>query len=69
MPSRDPEMRNYTRRKNYQQTAGFPPRPWTLSEIKIILAQDVTDRELSRRLNRSVQSIQVMRCRAKKQGD
>lgn len=36
---------------------------WTIKEMNLILAHSIPDRQLSARLQRSVQSIQVMRCR------
>lgn len=59
----DPLARNYYRRNNYRQTAGHPKREWTTEEMNLILAHSIPDRQLSARLQRSVQSIQVMRCR------
>ena len=59
----DPLTRNYYRRNNYRQTAGYPKREWTTKEMNLILAHSVPDRQLSARIQRSVQSIQVMRCR------
>lgn len=59
----DPLTRNYYRRNNYQQTAGYPKREWTTEEMNLILAHSVPDREFSACIQRSVQSIQVMRCR------
>lgn len=59
----DPLARNYYRRNNYRQTACYPKREWTTEEMNLILAHSIPDRQLSARLQRSVQSIQVMRCR------
>ena len=59
----DPLTRNYYRCNNYRQTAGYPKREWTTEEMNLILAHSVPDRQLSARIQRSVQSIQVMRCR------
>ena len=62
----DTELKNRYRRNNYRQTQGYDPREWTEAEIKLVLAHAVSDRELSKILHRSVQAIQLARCRAKK---
>lgn len=61
-----PEKRNEYRKRNYQQTQNAPNhrKPWTTKEIEYVLRHDLIDRELSKILGRSVQSIQVVRCRA-----
>lgn len=41
-------------------------QPWTTAEIEAIMAREVTDRELSRLLGRSVGAIQTMRNKLKK---
>lgn len=64
--TKDTDLRNLYRRKNYRQTSGYPYRSWTQHEIDLVLAHDMPDRELSDKLQRSVMSIQLMRCRAKK---
>ena len=64
--TKDTDLRNLYRRKNYRQTAGYPYRAWTQYEIDLVLAHDMPDRELSAQIQRSVMSIQLMRCRAKK---
>jgi hypothetical protein len=64
--SKDADLRNFYRRKNYRQTSGYPYRSWTQHEIDLVLAHNMPDRELSTQIQRSVMSIQLMRCRAKK---
>ena len=36
---------------------------WTTKEIEIVLAHEITDTEISKKINRSVQAIQIARCR------
>jgi hypothetical protein len=57
--------RNLYRQRNYAQTQGAPNtrNPWTEAEDKQVLAREVTDRELSAKLGRSVQAIQIRRSR------
>lgn len=59
-------MRNEYRKKNYSQTAKYKKRHWTINEDNAVLAQTMTDRELSDKISRSVQSIQIRRSRLKK---
>ena len=67
MPNvKDSDLRNLYRRKNYRQTSGYPQRTWTQKEIDQVIAHEIPDRKLSEKLQRSVMSIQIMRCRAKK---
>lgn len=58
--------RNRLRKRNYAKTQGYATRSWTVHEIEMILNPDKLDTELSHELKRSVQSIQVKRCRVKK---
>lgn len=60
-------LRNIHRKRNYAKTQGYPPRDWATQEMDLILNTDRTDRELSEILKRSVQSIQIKRCRLKKE--
>lgn len=68
------EARNRSRRDNYAQTrVDGPRRQWTQEEDRAITtrrtsmtgtyAANLTDRELSARLGRSVQAIQIRRHR------
>ena len=59
-------IRNAGRQRNYAKTALYEPKEWTLEEDELVLAHSMSDRELSKRIKRSVQSIQIRRCRLKK---
>ena len=37
----DPLARNYYRRNNYRQTAGYPKREWTTEEMNLILVHSI----------------------------
>ena len=43
----------------------YDNRPWTEQEVEMILKHELSDRELSKELRRSVQAIQVKRCKLK----
>lgn len=60
-------LRNIYRKRNYAKTQGYPKREWTLHEMDLILYSDKSDTELARELKRSVQAIQIKRCRLKKE--
>lgn len=62
---RHPEARARSRQRNYAKTQGGPNtgKLWTSAEDERVLAHDITDRELSAELGRSVQAIQVRRVR------
>lgn len=66
----DPEkfrrMRNEQRKKNYRKTAIYEPKNWTIREDEMVLAHDITDFELSKKIHHSVQAIQQRRCKLKK---
>lgn len=69
---RDKEkMLNYKKRcrkKNYslgKQNEENTGKPYTTKERKMILLHEKTDRELAQILGRSVQAIQIFRCRTK----
>lgn len=54
--------RNYQRR--YSERTGshlYKPRVWTQEENEMVLAQNMTDRELSKILERSLHAIQTHR--------
>ena len=57
--------RNFQRKINYRKTAKYEPRPWTREEDVAVLAHDILDTELSKKIERSVQAIQIRRCRLK----
>lgn len=60
--------RNAQRKRYYKQTQGFAPRKWTEEEVELLLESDMSDRELSDFISRSVASIQLKRHRFIKQG-
>ena len=58
--------RNRERKRYYNKTSGkYPQRKYTAWEDEMVLHSKLTDTELSKELCRSVQSIQVRRCRLK----
>lgn len=61
------ELRNGQRRRNYQQTQGNAPRPWTHLEEQAVLEHKVSDRELADTICRSVEAIQIKRSRLKRE--
>lgn len=63
-----PESRAKDRRRYYAQFQGAENtgKSWTESEDVRVLARDVTDRELSAEIGRSVQAIQIRRGRINK---
>lgn len=56
---------NYNRRY-YQRTGGYQPRKWTDEEIEMLFDNDISDRELSEKLGRSMKSIVLKRHRVRK---
>ena len=57
-----PEQRNRSRKKNYSQTrVPRTNRKWTIREITMLFEFNGTDRQLSKKINRSVQAIQQKR--------
>ena len=70
MPNRKANYRNMqryhiTRRQQIarwrKRSGKYPKRPWTDEEIKLVLAHEITDRKLSRQIQRSVVAIQTKR--------
>lgn len=59
------ETRNKQRKRYFKQTQGNEPRRWEPEEIRLMLETKMTDRELAKTLNRSIQSIQMKRHRLK----
>lgn len=57
---------NYNR-NYYQGTAVFPRRKWTDEEIELLFRDEITDRELSAKIGRSMKAIVCMRCRIRKE--
>lgn len=61
-------IRNKQRQKNYAQTNVYPPKgAWAGWEEELVLEHSMTDRQLSKLLERSVQAIQLKRSRLKKE--
>lgn len=62
---KDPEKLKHTRteynRRYYQQTAVYGRRRWTQEEIDLLFQEDITDRELSDILHRSMKAIVAKR--------
>lgn len=57
-------IRNGQRKRYYQKTAKkYPKRAWNSKEDELILNSSLKDIELSEVLKRSVESIQVRRCK------
>lgn len=57
---------NAQRKRYYKQTQLYTTKKWTDEEIDLILNSKMPDRELSDYLKRSMQSIQIKRCRLNK---
>lgn len=56
-------------KRRYRMRTGsclYQPKAWTESEDELVVRHDIKDTELSVLLKRSVQSIQIRRCRLKK---
>lgn len=60
-------IRNGQRQRYYQKTAKYPKREWNPEEDEMVLNSSLKDTELSGILQRSVESIQVRRCRLQKE--
>ncbi len=59
-------IRNKQRKANYKKTRkNGVIRDWTKQEDKAVLAHDIPDAELSKKIMRSVQAIQIRRSRLK----
>lgn len=58
--------RNKQRQTNYASTAKYVRSNYTEEDDKLILAHEISDRQLSEIINHSVQSIQIRRSRLKK---
>ena len=54
---------NAHKRKYYSQTAIYGSRPWTEEEKQMLFDNDLTDRELSDKIRRSMKAIACMRSR------
>ena len=65
------KYRNYRNRckTRYRARTGsnvYEPREWTKEELRMVQAHKITDRELSKKINRSVAAIQNARYKLKK---
>lgn len=62
------EQRNIYRKRNYNKTsyARNHRKPWTEEEDFLVFNSKLTDFELSKQIGRSVQAIQIRRCRLNK---
>lgn len=59
-------IRNKQRKENYKKTQkNSIKRTWTKEEDKAVLAHDISDAELSKKIMRSAQAIQTRRWRLK----
>lgn len=61
--------RNRQRKRNYDKCPGDPrvsKSPWTDDEVKLVLDHTMTDREISKKIGRSVTAIQMKRCKTLK---
>lgn len=58
--------------KRYRERTGafmYRRRMWTEKEIDLLLAQDMTDRELSKIIHRSIGAIQTKRAKLRVKGE
>lgn len=63
------KYRNRSRKKNYEKGRRYSRsgyNHYTMKECRLILGHKIPDIELAKMLKRSVQAIQIMRCRLKK---
>lgn len=60
-----PQKRNEWRKRNYSKTQNAKNnyKRWSPDEEELIINSNLTDFELSQQIGRSVQSIQVRRCK------
>lgn len=65
--SNNREKRSAQRKRYYNKTSFSEKshKPWSVEEIEMVLEHSVSDSELSETICRSVQSIQIARCRFK----
>lgn len=57
------QQRNKYKLEYYKKTALYKPSKWTEEKDKQVLEHKIIDRELSKLINKSVQAIQIRRCR------
>ena len=60
------ETRNAQRKRYYNKTAKYGRRNWTNEEDELVLLHEIPDMELSRKISRSVEAIQIRRSRLNK---
>lgn len=60
------KLRYKSKLKNYSLTAKYQRTSFTDKEDEMILAHYITDRELSKKIRHSVESIQIRRARLRK---
>lgn len=63
------KYRNHSRKKNYENGRRYSRNGYnyyTMKECRLILEHKMPDIELAKILKRSVQAIQIMRCRLKR---
>ena len=56
-------------KKYYNKTALYLPRKWTENEIQMLFDENISDRELSEKIHRSMKSIVLKRHRVRKETD
>ena len=54
-------------KKYYNKTALYLPRKWTENEIQMLFDENISDRELSKKIHRSMKSIVMKRYRLSKE--
>lgn len=61
------EAKRREHRRYYAETAFlYKPRPWTEKEDRLVLAHEIPDRELSKKIGRSMKAISNRRWRLKR---
>ena len=61
------EAKRREHRRYYAGTAFlYKPRPWTEKEDRLVLAHEIPDRELSKKIRRSMKAISNRRWRLKR---
>ncbi len=67
--TKNPDKVSEQKRRYYSKTRDVvrSGHRWTAWEVEVVLTSQKTDRELSQELERSMQAIQVMRSKAKRE--
>ncbi|MCD8119353.1 MAG: hypothetical protein LUE29_07745 [Lachnospiraceae bacterium] len=61
------QQRHEAHKRYYAKTANiYPARPWTEEEIRLVMEHSIPDSELSKKLGRSMKSIQEKRGRTRR---